>query len=60
MKLKSMKTLIPKNPEFQPNRKNSKNEDLLGTPIYTQFQLKDEIETNQNLYNSRKGQKNKS
>ena len=33
--------------------------DLIETTIYNQFQLKDKIETYQNLYNSNKGQKNK-
>ena len=33
------------------------NEDLNETTIYNKFQLKNTIETNQNLYNSNKGQK---
>ena len=41
----------PKILRISDHLKNSKNEDLNETTIYNQFQLKDEIATNQNLYN---------
>ena len=41
----------PKILKISDHFKNSKNEDLNETTIYNQFQLKDEIATNQNLYN---------
>ena len=51
-KIENYQTLIPKILRISNKFENSKSEDLNETTIYNQFQLKDEIETNQNLYNS--------
>ena len=51
--------MIPKILGIPDQSKNSKHEDLNKTTIYNQFQLNDEIETNQNPFNRNNGQKNK-
>ena len=49
--------MIPKIIRILEQSENWKTEDLNETTIYIQFQLKDEIEMNQNLYNSNKDPK---
>ena len=58
IKLKKNQTLISKILRIPDQSENSKNVDLNETTIYNQFQLNEEIKTNQNLYNSPKDQKN--
>ena len=51
--------MIPKILSILNQLENSKNGDLNETIIYNQFQLKDPIKTNQNLYNDNKDHKTK-